>query len=340
MTAGSRIDLKSFSDFVSEVNARAVETDAEGIARWAIDHLSQTLGFDGAWYGWAQIEKTGVQIHANASLNLPDDYYDFWQTMADDDLLAARLIREPGAIATYERYSGQQNDGMITLSDRYGLTRMATVMNRREGRLASFYLSSYRMGRVSREFSPAEQEYLQCAVDQLGRAMKLSSFEYNRRAERGTISILVNESGIGILGLANLREQLGEFWPGWKGDLLPEKLTRLIHIQGKHVLHQEQMIVICENAPQYQGMRLRRLTLRRMMPMDHLTLRESEVAELLAKGRSHKDVARMLGIAPSTVRNQTQSIYDKLGVNSRAELASMFAGAKAGPVRPASPPAP
>ncbi|MCZ4291697.1 helix-turn-helix transcriptional regulator, partial [Hoeflea alexandrii] len=36
-------------------------------------------------------------------------------------------------------------------------------------------------------------------------------------------------------------------------------------------------------------------------------------------------LARMLGIAPSTVRNQTQSIYDKLGVNSRAGLASMFA---------------
>jgi DNA-binding CsgD family transcriptional regulator len=325
LTAGNRIDLKSFSDFVSEVNARAAESDAEGLARWAIEHLSHTLGFDGAWYGWAQIEKEGVQIHANASLNLPDDYYEFWKTMANDDLLAARLIREPGAIATYDRYSGQQNDGMTTLSDRYALTQMATVMNRREGRLASFYLSSYRMGRRSRSFLPEEQEYLQCAVDQLGRAMKLSSFEYNRRAERGTISILVNESGIGILGLGNLREQLGEFWPSWKGDLLPEKLTKLIHMQGQHVLPDEQMIVTCENAPQYQGMGLRRLTLRRMMPIDHLTIRESEVAVLLSKGRSHKDVARMLGIAPSTVRNQTQSIYDKLGVNSRAELASMFA---------------
>ncbi len=62
------------------------------------------------------------------------------------------------------------------------------------------------------------------------------------------------------------------------------------------------------------------MTLRPLRKFDLLTRREAEVARLLADGKSHKEAARRLAVAPSTVRNQTQSIYSKLGVNSRAEM--------------------
>ncbi len=316
-------DLKTFSGFVTEINARALETDVEGLARWAVGELSETLGFECAWYGWAHIKSDGVDIHANASLNLPDDYYDFWQTMAEDDLLAARLIDEPDVVATYDRLTGVQNDGMTTLSDRYGLSKMATVMNNRDGRLASFYLSSYRVGKRARKFTAGQQDFLQCAVDQIGRAMKLQSLESNRNLENGAISILVNEAGIGILGLGDLREQLGDFWPDWNSDLLPRKLRNIVREPGVHYLVDRGLMVICEIAPGYRDMSLRRLTIKKLTPLDLLTNRESEVAKLLAGGHSHKETARILGVAPSTVRNQTQSIYEKTGVNNRASLASL-----------------
>jgi hypothetical protein len=41
--------LELFSEFVSEVNARALESDAQGLAHWAVDHLSNVVGFDCAW---------------------------------------------------------------------------------------------------------------------------------------------------------------------------------------------------------------------------------------------------------------------------------------------------
>lgn len=93
---------------------------------------------------------------------------------------------------------------------------------------------------------------------------------------------------------------------------------------GTHFLIDHQMVAVCEEAPSYQNMGLRKLTLRRMTPVDLLTQREGEVAKLLAAGCSHKEAARMLGVAPSTVRNQTQAIYEKTGVNNRAELASLI----------------
>ena len=54
--------------------------------------------------------------------------------------------------------------------------------------------------------------------------------------------------------------------------------------------------------------------------MDTLTLREKEIAVLVAQGRTYKQVAIKLGKSPGTVRNQIQTLYNKLKVNNIAEL--------------------
>ncbi len=53
-------------------------------------------------------------------------------------------------------------------------------------------------------------------------------------------------------------------------------------------------------------------------PMIDLTKREREVLTLVAKGINNDQVALELGIATQTVRNYISTIYDKLGVHSRA----------------------
>jgi DNA-binding NarL/FixJ family response regulator len=54
-----------------------------------------------------------------------------------------------------------------------------------------------------------------------------------------------------------------------------------------------------------------------------LTARESEVAELLAAGRSNKEIARLLGVSVATVKNHVHSVLHKLGLQSRSEVASL-----------------
>lgn len=51
-----------------------------------------------------------------------------------------------------------------------------------------------------------------------------------------------------------------------------------------------------------------------------LTIRESEVVELLRRGSSTAEIASELGIAPVTVRRHIGSIEQKIGVNSRAGM--------------------
>jgi DNA-binding CsgD family transcriptional regulator len=56
----------------------------------------------------------------------------------------------------------------------------------------------------------------------------------------------------------------------------------------------------------------------------HLTPAESEVALLLLKGRSHKEIAYLSNRSERTVRQHAVSVYQKSRLAGRAELAAFF----------------
>lgn len=64
-----------------------------------------------------------------------------------------------------------------------------------------------------------------------------------------------------------------------------------------------------------------------------LTRRECEVGALVLRGHSSEAIARLLRIAPGTVKIHRKNIYAKLGIASQAELFSLFLSSLSGPVR-------
>ncbi len=55
--------------------------------------------------------------------------------------------------------------------------------------------------------------------------------------------------------------------------------------------------------------------------VEALSNREQEVADAYAGGQSYKEIARELGLSPTTVRSHLRTVYGKLGVTSKIELA-------------------
>jgi len=53
---------------------------------------------------------------------------------------------------------------------------------------------------------------------------------------------------------------------------------------------------------------------------DSLTLREKEVLQLIAGGKSNKEIATLLGISPNTVAVHRAHVMDRLGIHRTAEL--------------------
>lgn len=70
------------------------------------------------------------------------------------------------------------------------------------------------------------------------------------------------------------------------------------------------------------------IKVRRLQKIDLLTERERQIAGLVAKGYTHKEIAVALFRAPATVRNTIQTIYAKLQVNGIAELVEALQSAR------------
>lgn len=63
-----------------------------------------------------------------------------------------------------------------------------------------------------------------------------------------------------------------------------------------------------------------------MTPKNLLTAREMSVAALVWEGKTNRDIAQALGTTEQVVKNYLRTIFDKLGVWSRLELALYVAG--------------
>lgn len=102
--------------------------------------------------------------------------------------------------------------------------------------------------------------------------------------------------------------------PDWRGPGLPRQMDRLLDGRVESVRlgdfefrvqpAEDHFLISARPARRGQG----------------LTPAETQVAELYAEGLTQAQIARRLGTSPSTVRNQIASVYDKLGVRSKAEL--------------------
>lgn len=67
------------------------------------------------------------------------------------------------------------------------------------------------------------------------------------------------------------------------------------------------------------------------MDQDGLSARETQIAQAYASGQSYQQIAEILHIAPSTVRTHLATIYRKLSVSSKLDLARRLDGAAPNP---------
>jgi DNA-binding CsgD family transcriptional regulator len=57
-----------------------------------------------------------------------------------------------------------------------------------------------------------------------------------------------------------------------------------------------------------------------------LTPREQEVLSWVARGKTNTEIARLLRVAPSTVRKHLENVYVKMGVHNRTAAVARLLG--------------
>jgi two-component system nitrate/nitrite response regulator NarL len=69
------------------------------------------------------------------------------------------------------------------------------------------------------------------------------------------------------------------------------------------------------------AIRLEKKATKEKEEIPHLSPRETQIIQLIAKGESNKEIARNLDIAESTVKIHVQGILRKLNLTSRVQAA-------------------
>ena len=110
-----------------------------------------------------------------------------------------------------------------------------------------------------------------------------------------------------------------EIWPEWKSGRLPEELMAVVYPNGESILADHGIAVATSTLGNMLFLNIRRIS-----PLNRLSLRELEVAKLYGQGQSYKEIGLLLDIAPATVRNFLGRIYTKLGIGNKMELVSLL----------------
>jgi DNA-binding CsgD family transcriptional regulator len=112
-------------------------------------------------------------------------------------------------------------------------------------------------------------------------------------------------------------------WKEWTPPFLPPALLAGLQSSSAKIFSGKNITVqarICENTL-YLNVSLNRNQHERLTPA------ELRVAMLAAQGFQYKEIARHIVVAPATIRNQLHSVYRKLGVSNKTELAAVLAEA-------------
>ncbi|MDP2083871.1 MAG: helix-turn-helix transcriptional regulator [Gemmobacter sp.] len=299
-------DLQAFSRFIGALHEARLALCGPDLLAWGARTLSDIVGFDAAWCGWADMMPDEVDIIGTTMMNLPADYVAFWREIKSDDLLASdvKAMKATQRLwAHYDRAGDRQTDGMQALADRYGLRQLSVVTRPVDPLRPQLFLSAYRGGPRARPLQDNELTFLACALDHLQAAL-----DRGDDGADGVPRLLVDRQARPVAGSAAALA----LWSGWRGDAAPACFDTWLGRRG--------LRTVAVPSPLADGHMLTELRLAPHRLSDDLTLREREVAVLISQGRTHKEIARLLGLSPATVRNHTARIYAKTQVGSRAAL--------------------
>jgi DNA-binding CsgD family transcriptional regulator len=242
-----------------------------------------------------------------------------YEKIKDQDWLHQTLSSNPGTTLNIEGIQGEPTQVFREHRTKYRMAHAQASLCA-EPSLGLWTAISFYRGPERPPFTEAERQLKQALTPHLVEAWHLNAFHFlDRKGEvpqdqqrRGRA--LIDAEGYAYNAEPAFAELLALEFPDWSGPDVPAEIrnappgTTLDY--GVASIHCGQL--------EPDGLRL--VTVRQRSETAKLTPREREVAEAYAAGLTYREIAAELGSSPTTVRNQLQSVYAKLGVSTKVEL--------------------
>lgn len=301
--------IRRANDFLLTLHDASMHLSPEAFQHWTLTELRKYLDFDFAM--WGAGNGYHRNLHAATVLDQSDNLFSTWEPVKEIDPYAHLVIGNTGrtwALSQvpdiYESraynehwrlYQARQMISTMQIDPHTGLHVFVTLARDRQ----------------QFDFNHKEAAFKNLVCEHLFLAARHNDQHYLSGIRAP--AALVDMRGLLHAALPDFRALTTSEWGNGANHRLPGAVTRSLWQTGH-----------------YQGSRITLVTRRlgnrllvRAQPtvLTPLSPREIEVASRYAAGASHKEVAKLLGVSPTTVRTHLTRIYRKLEVRDKGALA-------------------
>lgn len=284
------------------------------------------IGFDSARLLSVQFDGGATLIRSCVAHNVAGDHLLDWAAINRKDLVLTAIREQPSRPVSFHvatLFAAREYAIVRDYAARYDHANGLCVALPDAESGYTDGLSLYR-ARDDNHFGRPEQLLLRNLMPHLIEALKLNRALAAATPEAVHPTLLIARlDGAVHYCTEAASELLAMEWRDWHGARLPARLQHELARPGATGYQGAYLSVSAERVGQLLFLRLRPQS-----PLAQLSPREREVARMYGCGASTKVIAAELGLAPTTVRNFVQRIYQKLSVGDKAALASMLAGAR------------
>ena len=314
------INVRGVNAMVGRFYHNALNVPLKKFRQTLLRDIKTLLPFDAALWGTCDAE--AETFHSLSSVGLESDFARALEKTRHLNPMYHHLIANPDAPRDMSDLMGDDefysSDLYQSICAPFGIER-ALGTSCRDPRNRVYNLVVLLRFDRAQVFSEDERRIQQHLVFHMMNAAALAYSVYLSQVssmEGGSSAAICDRYGICYDIQPSFLSLLAQKYPGWQGGRLPPDLVEALdagksQAKGLKLATEPVGDLLCVSA-------------REEGPMDILTKREREIVSSVCRGLSYKEVARPLGIAPSTVSNHIYRVFEKLGVTSRNELAKMF----------------
>jgi DNA-binding CsgD family transcriptional regulator len=297
------------SDFILAIHDASMHLSPAEFHHWTLKEIRQYIDFDFAIWGAGNGQSR--ELHMATILDQTDTLFDTWETVKHEDPYANLVIGNTGKTWSIEQLSGFRQSRAY--HEHWGLYHARQMISTMELDARTGLHIFVTLARESQRlmFSGQDTQTKHLITQHLFLAARHNDM-HNLRTHQAPAAF-VDRRGLLHASLPEFTALLTSEWGRQAGQFLPAHVTRALWQQGHYHNHR-----ISLNAERFHN---RLLVRAGIVPRINLSAREKEIAWAYAGGNSHKEVAKMLGISPTTVRTHLARVYQKLSLSDKGALA-------------------
>jgi len=288
---------------------------------WAMALVRKAIP-NSAWFWGSGCEIDGeIIVHAFMFDNVPLESMQVWEQHKHLDIFAARFMAQRNVVHNVTHEMLKATEIYRLLHHKAGVEQLLGTYTYKPSCGLYDAISLYRSDPAT-PFSEEERLAMQCLVPHLIETRHINYLEHLcAGAQRATQQqSLAAADGKGVIHVAgdDFAGLMQSEWPQWRGPRLPEPLVNGL---GNAAQRYVGRTIAVSFVPVFDMLLLKA---RPRSAVDGLSRRELEIAHHFAGGLTNKEIAREVDLSPATVRNHLSSIYLKLGIDNKAELATLL----------------